>query len=164
MALALHWQRQGANSAGYTESNVEHRWKGKIMQTIEVAQVYVAALSDIQIDALVDRYVVHQDPWCDGSICQGHCTLCGAALTPTMAQQIFGNTGHYRLVPRYTLDRATARLVFDAIARLGETVESCHTLNLSCLCPALVNMQKWLLYKVTARQVAIAALQAVGIV
>jgi len=134
------------------------------MQTIEVAQVHVAALSDIQIDALVDRYVVHIDPWCEGSIWNRRCTICGTVQEETMAQRYFGNGGHHRLIPRYTQDRATAMLIFDAIARLGATMQTCHILNLSCLCPSLVNMLEWLLYKATARQVAIAALQAVGIV
>jgi len=133
-------------------------------QIAEVAQVHVAALSDIQIDALIDRYVVHMDPWCCGDIWMGHCTLCGTVQEPTMAQRYFGNGGHHRLIPRYTQDRAMAVLIFDAIARLGATMQTCHILNLSCLCPSLVNMLQWLLYKATARQVAIAALQAVGIV
>ena len=134
------------------------------MQTIEVTKVNVAALHDTQLDALLDRYVFHMDPWCEGSIWVGRCTLCGAVLTPTMAQHYFGNSGHHRQVPRYTENKDRARSIYDVIARLGKTTRSCFTLALCCYRPPLANMQDWLIFDPTPRQIAVAALQSVEII
>lgn len=143
-----------------------------MMQISEVAKVNVAALSNTRLDELLDRHVFGQAEWCRGD-CElrymGHvpiyqCKTCSALEERTLAQHIFGSNGHRRLVPKYTESRASARSIFDAVQRLGRTVQSCFTLNLCLGCPIGRSMQIWVLFDASPRQIAVAALQAMGIV
>lgn len=131
--------------------------------------LHVETLDNLEINILLDRHVFGHSPWCTGRRrFRGHagwlslpaCMLCGFAEQSAVDQLLTDDIGHPRVAPDYIRDMQSVWPVVDAMRSQDKATQICFMLHTAA---PLRGLQQ-LIFELTPRIVAIAALKAVGII
>lgn len=132
--------------------------------TFEIAAPNVDELHDTDLDTLIDLHLFDCDAWChehclvtpDNAVAA--CLACGYTEELRCAGPHFDiSAPHPRRVPRYTANMSAAWKIVEKIKMCSVSVRVLFEIRVGNQCSSRIS-------KLTPRMVAVAALQAIGVV
>lgn len=144
------------------------------------ARLHLSVLTDELIDSLVSQHIFKQPRVCTGHAEPGmrlgmrRCLECNATFDEVATSRFYAEPGHLRLVPGYTKDMGEAWSIIDALRWQSRETQVCFVLFLDDLvCKEEIRgklnglrscTKQQLLFGLSARLIAIAALQAIDVI